>query len=170
MLFTDTAIHVPFSIVPSGRSEVSSGAGPFRIGKGQARPGSDARTLAYADLQDSSPETGTPSAPCEATASWSGNSSSGRRLMGRKSDYAFTNLSILGIWHTVRAQDRNERFCNFRIADDSGRVVNFIKHKVLILILPTHSADVIAIARSQPGGRSIRSILSNHPTVEENKS
>jgi hypothetical protein len=77
--------------------------------------------------------------------------------MGRKSDYAFTNLSILGIWHTVRAQDRNERFSSFRIADDSGRVVNFIKHKVLILILPTHSADVIAIARSQPGGRCIRS-------------
>jgi hypothetical protein len=41
---------------------------------------------------------------------------------------------------------------------------------VLILILPMHSADVIAIARSQPGGRSIRSILSNHLTVEENKS
>lgn len=58
------------------------------------------------------------------------------RLLGRKSDYAFTNLSILGIWHTVHAQDRNERFSNFRIADDSGRVVNFIKHKVLILILP----------------------------------
>ncbi len=48
---------------------------------------------------------------------------------------------------------------NFRFADDSGGVVNLIKHKVLVLILPTHSGDVIAIARSQPGGRSIRSIL-----------
>jgi hypothetical protein len=49
-------------------------------------------------------------------------------------------------------------------ADDSAGVVNLIKHKVLMLILPCD-----AIARSQPGGRSIRSILSNHLTVEENK-
>jgi hypothetical protein len=39
----------------------------------------------------------------------------------------------------------------FRLADDSAGVVNLIKHKVPILILPTHSADVIAIAPSQPG-------------------
>ena len=45
------------------------------------------------------------------------------------------------------------------MADDSGGVVNLIKHKVLVLILLTRSADVIAIARSQPGDRSIRSIL-----------
>jgi hypothetical protein len=44
-------------------------------------------------------------------------------------------------------------------ADDSGDVVNLIKRKVLVLILLTRSADVIAIARSQLGGRSIRSIL-----------
>ena len=59
---------------------------------------------------------------------------------------------------------------NFRVANDSAGVVNLIKHKVPILILPTHSADVIAIAQSQPEGRPIRSILSNHLTVEENNS
>jgi hypothetical protein len=70
-----------------------------------------------------------------------------------------------GLLETYKDDDRN-----FRMADDSAGVVNLIKHKVPILILPTHSADVIAIARSQPGGRPIRSILSNHLTVEENNS
>jgi hypothetical protein len=35
------------------------------------------------------------------------------------------------------------------MADESAGVVNLIKHKVRILILPTQSADVIAIAPSQ---------------------
>jgi hypothetical protein len=71
-------------------------------------------------------------------------------------------------WHSEWITGKPE--ASFPIADDSAGVVNLIKHKVPILILPTHSADVIAIARSQSGGRPIRSILSNHLTVEENNS
>ena len=55
------------------------------------------------------------------------------------------------------------------MADDSGGVANLSKHKVLVLILPTHSANVITIARSQLGGRSIRRLLCKEPVFSSKR-
>jgi hypothetical protein len=51
----------------------------------------------------------------------------GKPEAGRKTAYrpqvrfaVFPNLSILGIWHTVRTANRNKCSSNFRIADYRG--------------------------------------------------